>query len=189
MSPGVPLNGRLAVIANHYRWTPMFKSMGRTWAKDGELLHLNPQSRQNPQSAPKGSLLASSEPLSTRIVALRIDFVAKPGQSEELETTVGELLAEAELYREGLQSSMLLVSDREARLVTLLTMWDAERFDRSRERLTAWTQKLIAGITDGPIRTYTSKAHFLSPRATSKLTLADLRPEEIAELVDMASGH
>jgi len=165
-----------------------FAVMGRTWAKDGEPLHLNSQYRQNSQSAPKGSLLPSSEPLSKRIVALRVDFVAKPGQSEELETTVGELLAEAELYREGLESSMLLVSDREARLVTLLTLWDAERFDHSRERLAEWTQKLIAGITDGPIRSYTGMAHFLSPRATSKLTLADLRPEEIAELVDMANS-
>ena len=120
--------------------------------------------------------------------ALRIDFVASPGNSSDLASDIAKLLEQAELHREGLQASMLLVSDREARLVTLLTLWHAERFQIGRERLTTWTLKLVSRFADGPARAHTSVARFLLPQATSKLTLADLRPDEMAELVEIVTA-
>jgi hypothetical protein len=83
---------------------------------------------------------------------------------------------------------MLLVSDREARLVTLLTLWHAERFQTGRERLITWTLKLVSRFADGPLRAHTSVARFLLPRVTSKLTLSDLRPDEMAELVEIVTA-
>lgn len=117
-----------------------------------------------------------------------MDFVSKPGSEREIAAEVGDLLAEAGLHQKGLSASMLLVSDREARLVTLMTLWDAERFNPSRERLTAWTLKLVAQFADGPLRASTSVAHFLLPKESTRLTLSDLRPAEIAELVEMVTA-
>jgi hypothetical protein len=56
------------------------------------------------------------------VIALRIDFVAKPCHKTNLATEVGKLFASAGLHEAGLQASVLLVSDREVRVVTLLTL-------------------------------------------------------------------
>jgi len=123
------------------------------------------------------------------VAVLRIDFVVKPGLTVDLPTSVGELIVRAELHREGLESSVVLVSDRESRLVTLLTLWNAERFEQAKDRLTSWTERLIADLADGAMRTYTGQAHFLDPKSSTKLTIADLRPDELAELVDMSNAE
>jgi hypothetical protein len=124
----------------------------------------------------------------SQLIALRIDFVAKPGNGLQVATGIAKLLEQAGLHEEGLQASMLLVSDREARVVTLLTLWNAERFSAARERLTSWTVKLVARVADGMPRACTSMTHFLLPQATSKLTLSDLRPAELAELVEIIAA-
>jgi hypothetical protein len=142
----------------------------------------------------RNGYLAKSKPIlpeeqsAGQVNALRIDFVASPGNSTDLASDVAKLLEHAELYREGLQASMLLVSDREARLVTLLTLWHAERFQTERERLITWTLKLVSRFADGPMRAHTSVARFLLPQVTSKLTLSDLRPDEMAELVEIVTA-
>lgn len=123
-----------------------------------------------------------------QVIALRVDFVAKPTKKTNLSCEVGKLFAEAGLHEEGLQASMLLVSDRELRVVTLLTLWDGERFYAARDRLTEWTIKLIANLADGRVRAFTNVAHFLLPQASTRLTLSDLRPAEIAELVEIVAA-
>jgi hypothetical protein len=156
-------------------------------------LYLNRELRQ--QTASRSKRLSEEtlaegrvEQTATGVITLRVDFVSKPGGEREIAGEVGDLLAEAGLHQKGLTASMLLVSDREARLVTLLTLWDAERFSPSRERLTAWTLKLVAQFADGPLRASTAVAHFLLPKDSTKLTLSDLRPAEIAELVEIATA-
>jgi hypothetical protein len=140
--------------------------------------------RLSEETAAEGTI----EQTAAGVITLRVDFVSKPDGKREIATEVGDLLAEAGLHQKGLTASMLLVSDREARLVTLLTLWDGERFNRSRERLTAWTLKLVAQFADGPLRASTSVAHFLLPKESTKLTLSDLRPAEIAELVEIVTA-
>jgi hypothetical protein len=122
------------------------------------------------------------------VITLRIDFVSKPNNKCEIAAEVEDLLAEAGLHEKGLMASLLLVSDREARVVTLLTLWNGERFHATRERLTSWTLKIVAQVADGPLRAHTSVAHFLLPKTSRKLTLSDLRPSEIAELVEIVTA-
>ena len=186
MSPGVPLKRRPAIISNDYRRT-LRKLLGPR-AKDGEVLQLNSKSLPNSQTDTDQIPAGLQDPGLARVAGLRVDFVARPGSTGELACSVNELMAKAELYREGLLSSMLLVSDREARLVTLLTLWEPARFENGRERLTSWTKKLVSRLTDGPIRSYTGMAHFLNPKAVSGLTLDDLRPDELAEIVAIANA-
>lgn len=103
------------------------------------------------------------------IVTLHLDFVAKPEGTRLLYRELGELLKDAGLMREGLETGLLLVSDREARLVTLLTFWDAQRFRAGRERRIAWMQKLLAPFADGPVRAQTSAPHFVLPELVSEI--------------------
>jgi hypothetical protein len=150
-------------------------------------LYLNPKSPRQTIARSKGLPEGTVEQTAAGVIILRVDFVSKPGKCE-IATEVGDLLAEAGLHQKGLKASILLVSDREARVVTLLTLWDAERFNPARERLTSWTLKIVRQFADGTLRPSTSVAHFLLPKASTKLTLSDLRPAEIAELVEIVTA-
>ncbi len=151
-------------------------------------MYLNPELRRQTTSTSKRLSEGTLEQTTSGVIILRVDFVNKPSNKSEIAAEVGDLLAEAGLHQKGLKASMLLVSDREARVVTLLTLWDAERFNSARERLTSWTLKTVAQFADGPLRASTSVAHFLLPKESTKLTLSDLRPAEIAELVEIMTA-
>lgn len=157
-------------------------------AEGGELLYLNRQVRRKRLQSAADSTSSDAERVAGQVITLRIDFVAKPEHKNEIASHVGNLLAEAGLHQKGLQASVLLVSDREVRVATLLTLWDADRFNLERERLTSWTLRLMTGLSDGPIKANTSVAHFLLPKESTKLTLSDLRPAEIAELVEIVAA-
>ena len=151
-------------------------------------MHLNTRAGKASVPTPKYPAKQDTRQLESQVAALRIDFVSKPSDTTEIASELGELLEQAHLHREGLQASMVLVSDREARLVTLLTLWDAQRFQLSRDRLIDWTIKVVARFADKQPRAYTSVAHLLLPPASSKLTLSDLQPSEIAELVEILAA-
>ena len=92
------------------------------------------------------------------VMALHLDFVARPGSRSEWMNELAQAIENARL--EGLQACVVLVSDREARLVTLLTFWERRRFLAAREHCIAWMQKLLARFADGPIRARCSVPHF-----------------------------
>jgi hypothetical protein len=178
----VPLKRRPALITEIQRQTLIFVSR----AKDGGVLYLNRELRRKMPGTAK--VVAEREAVQSggQVITLRIDFVSS--NKCEIATEIEDLLTEAGLHQKGLMASMLLVSDREARVVTLLTLWDGERFDTARERLTSWTLKIVAQVADGRLRAHTSVAHFLLPKASTRLTLSDLRPSEIAELVEIVAA-
>ncbi len=97
-------------------------------------MYLNPEWRRQTIARPKRLPEGTTEQTAAGVIILRVDFVSKPSKCE-IAREVGDLLAEAGLHQKGLKASMLLVSDREARVVTLLTLWEAERFKLARERL------------------------------------------------------
>ena len=140
--------------------------MGNLSTQDGGPLH----AKHFPQSA---AGIYSSLPAS-EVAALHLDFVAKPEGARRLKSLVGTLLKQAGLEDEGLETALLLVSDREARLVTLLTFWDARRFSSARERRIAWMQKLLAPFADGPVRAQTSTPKFVLAEASAELDVDGL---------------
>jgi hypothetical protein len=158
------------------------------WAEEGGVLYLNRELRRKSTSSSGHIPERPVEQNAAQVITLRVDFVSRPDNKCEIAAEVGELLAEAGLYQKGLKASMVLVSDREARVVTLLTLWDADRFNPSRERLTTWTLKIVAQFADGRLHARTSVAHILLPKESTKLTLSDLRPAEIAELVEILAA-
>jgi hypothetical protein len=95
------------------------------------------------------------------LMVLHLNFVAKPSSGPEWVNELAEALANARLDKEGLKASVMLMSDREARLVTLLTFWERSHFLATREYCIAWMQKLLARFADGTIRAYSSVPQFL----------------------------
>ena len=119
------------------------------------------------------------------MVALHLEFVAKPNGSHDLTGEVTSAIEDAQLENEGLEASLLLVCDREARLVTLLTFWDRSRFLADRESRIAWMQKLLAPFADGTVRAHTSRPRFVAQEgdelpAVEALDLGDAQFGEAA---------
>src|SRR5882762_5951648 len=131
------------------------------WAEEGGVLYLNRGLRQKTTSSSGHIPERPVEQNAAQLITLRVDFVSRPDNKCEIAAEVGELLAEAGLYQKGLKASMVLVPDREARVVTLLTLWDADRFNASRERLTTGTLRIVAHVAGGRLGALTSVAHSL----------------------------
>jgi hypothetical protein len=120
------------------------------------------------------------------VVALHLDFVAKPDGARELNRELGSVLKRAGLVQEGLETGLLLISDREARLVTLLTFWDAERFASDRERRIEWMQKLLMPFADGPVRAQTSTPRFVLAESVVGFALEKSATGIVGELAQVA---
>lgn len=133
----------------------------------------------------------TKKPSSPGLVALRLEFVAKPNDYTDLTLELAEVIQNARLASKGLEGSVLLVSDREARLVTVIGFWDCERFLATRERCIAWMQKLMTPYADRSIRAHTSLPAFVTGevKETSPEPLADrTRALRKTDLAEMAAG-
>jgi hypothetical protein len=156
-------------------------------AKDGEVLYLNSElQRKSVARASRPSIVSSTHIAAAS--ALRIDFVVKPENTADVASGIRALIEQAGLHQEGLQSSVFLVSDREARVATLLTFWDGQRFSSAKERLTSWTLKLVAHFADGPVRTSTGVANIFASLDTPQFPPHAARPNEFVPLPEFAAA-
>ena len=144
------------------------------------------------QESPRSTKLSARRnsntkmPFASEVVALHLDFVAKPDGAGGMSRELGLILNRAGLVQEGLESALLMVSDREARLVTLLTFWDARRFATGREQRIAWMQKLLAAFADGPVRAQTSLPRLVLAEQTTEMELDKSVLDGAAELAQVA---
>jgi hypothetical protein len=120
------------------------------------------------------------------VAALHFDFVAKPEGARALNCDLRDVLDASGLADEGLKTALLLVSDREARLVTLVTLWDVQRFSMARERCIAWMQKLLTPFADGPVRAQTSTPQLVLTGAPAEFDLDKVLADRVAELAPVA---
>lgn len=103
------------------------------------------------------------------VMALRMEFGARPESSGSVSGAVCEMFRLASLEREGFLNGMLLISDREARLVTVLTLWETRAFERTRERRISWMRKLLADYAEGGVRALTHRAQFLGEDTSNEV--------------------
>jgi hypothetical protein len=182
-SPGVPLKQRPVVTA---------RGQCRTLKFSGKIQPRMVGPLYSEQESPRSTELSSRRNSNTKIppasglLALHLDFVAKPDGAGELNRELGLRLNQAGLVQEGLRSALLLVSDREARLVTLLTFWDARRFAAGREQRILWMQKLLAAFADGPVRAQTGTPRFVLAEQLMETELNRSVLDAAAELAQVA---
>jgi len=116
-----------------------------------------------------------------QVVALRAEFVLKPGQEERVCETIDAILENSFGGGEFLQA-LVLVSELESRLVTVLTFWRSDGFGEARERRVNWLRQKLAPYVDQTLRVQTYSARVTEARQ-------EATPAQTVSLVDSYSTH
>lgn len=99
------------------------------------------------------------------VTALRADFVAKPETIGIVREGIEERILTSWGKEQGFLNGMVLVSDQEARLTTLITFWKAGTIERSREQKLRWLQKMLKPYLDRCLHVQTNSTYFLAAAA------------------------
>ena len=96
---------------------------------------------------------------SSRLTALSMEFVAKPQEAHRVQSAIPAALAGALQNVSGFAGCLVMVSEQEARLVTVVALWVGnDRVKQCRENV-RWVQKLLAPYVDRCLRVQTLAAH------------------------------
>lgn len=145
-SPGVPLKGRVRAGDESRPGCVLIaeKTMGGTVQE-----HIGIAERRLPAAA-------------GNVTALRADFVAKPETIGSVREGIEERILTSWGKEQGFLTGMVLVSDQEARLTTLITFWKAGALERTREQKLRWLQKILKPYADRCLHVRTNSTYFLT---------------------------
>ena len=93
------------------------------------------------------------------LTALSIEFVAKPAEARRAQLSIPEAVNNTMKGVSGYAGCLVMVSDQEARLITVITFWIGEERSRCCNENQRWLCKLIAPYVEGCLRTRTFAAH------------------------------
>ena len=116
-------------------------------------------SRPSPDPAP------FSTPLAYDVSTHSVQFVASPGKTGRLQSTLPVAIRETLRVAPGFAGCMVMVSDQEARLVTVVTLWTGKERAQHCTQNAACVKKLLTPFVDNWLRSGTYLANFsmLSP--------------------------
>lgn len=97
------------------------------------------------------------------VLALAADFVSWPGKAEELQTVLPEAIRNAFDGSADFSGCIVLVSEQEARLVTVITLWKGKGRTKHRNENSKRIEQLLKPYVDRWLRTRRLAA-FLSTR-------------------------
>ena len=93
------------------------------------------------------------------VTALSVEFVAKPQEAHRVEAAIPAAVAGALKDVIGFAGCLVMISDQEARLVTVVTLWGGDdRVERCGENV-RWVHALLAPYVDRCLRVQTMVAH------------------------------
>jgi hypothetical protein len=122
------------------------------------------------------------------VTALSVEFVAKPQEAHRVEAAIPAAIAGALKDVTGFAGCLVMISDQEARLVTVVTLWAGyDRVKRCGQNV-RWVHALLKPYLDRCLRVQTMVAHLpLLP------VLPMIRPEtnaagEGSMMQDLLSG-
>ena len=94
-----------------------------------------------------------------------MQFVASPGKTLNLQSILPVTLRGALRFSPGFAGCMVMVSEQEARLVTVVTLWTGKKRARQCSENAAEVKKLLSPYVDRWLRSDTYLAHLsmLSP--------------------------
>jgi hypothetical protein len=96
---------------------------------------------------------------SSRIMALNIEFVAKPNEAHKVHAALPAAINGALGDVDGFAGSFVMIANHEARLVTVVTLWSGEdRVHRCNENV-RWVRALLAPYLDRCLRVQTLAAY------------------------------
>ena len=96
---------------------------------------------------------------SPRVNALSVEFVAKPQEAHRVQSAIPAALTGAFRNVSGFAGCLVMVSEQEARLVTVITLWVGnDRLKHCHENA-GWVHRLLAPYLDRCLRVQTLAAH------------------------------
>jgi hypothetical protein len=118
------------------------------------------------------------------VTALSVEFVAKPQEARRAQTAIPSALIGALQEVTGFAGCLVLVSDQEARLLTVVTLWSGDDRHKRCAENARWVHALLAPYMDRRLRVQTLVAHLpLLPILSSDLD----RDENSADERDLAT--
>ena len=111
--------------------------------------------------SPKVSATGNSQ-----MTALSIEFVAKPHEAHRAQLAIPSALATAFKEVTGFAGCLVMFSDQEARLLTVVTLWSGEERQKLCNENLRWVRALLAPFLDRCLRVQVLNAH-LPPLAAS----------------------
>jgi hypothetical protein len=86
------------------------------------------------------------------MVALSLEFVAKPQEAPRLQTLIPSSLRTVLREVTGFAGCLVMVADQEARLVTVVTLWAGEDARERCAENARWVQTLLTPFIDRQLR-------------------------------------
>ena len=93
------------------------------------------------------------------MTALSIEFVAKPQQAHRVEASIPAAVAGALKDVTGFAGCLVMISNHEARLVTVVTLWAGHHRMKCCNQNVRWVNALLAPYLDHRLRVQTMVAH------------------------------
>jgi hypothetical protein len=93
------------------------------------------------------------------IMALSIEFVAKPGEAYKVHATLPKAIDGALGEVTGFAGSFVMIANHEARLVTVVTLWNGKDRSRRCSENERWVRALLAPYLDRCLRVQTMAAY------------------------------
>ena len=120
------------------------------------LLHASKRSNDRFAPTPKA---APCHAAAASLTALSIEFVAKPAEARRAEISIPEAVNNTLKGVCGYAGCLVMVSDQEARLITVITFWIGEDRGKRCHENQRWLCKLLAPYVEGCWRSRTFAAH------------------------------
>jgi hypothetical protein len=93
------------------------------------------------------------------ITSLSIEFVAKPEEAHRIQSVVPSAITGSLNAVTGFVGCLVMVSDQEARLVTVVTFWEGEHRRQLNSKNSRWVLAILAPYLDRCLRVQTMIAH------------------------------
>jgi hypothetical protein len=96
-------------------------------------------------------------------MALTIEVIAKPQAARLAHKVISQEVTNALREVTGFAGCMVLASDREWRLLTVITFWTGDHRERYCNKAAPWVRKLLVPHVDHHLRSGTMNAYLPSP--------------------------
>jgi hypothetical protein len=106
----------------------------------------------------RGGRGASKSVSSSLVTAQSVEFVAKPGEAHRAQSAIAPALTGALKDVTGFAGCIVMISDQEARLVTVVTFWVGEDRVKLCNANARWVYALLAPYLDRRLRVQTMVA-------------------------------
>jgi hypothetical protein len=108
---------------------------------------------------PKAQLTANGTVRLPPVTALSVEFVAKPQEAHSVQAAIPAALAGALKDVNGFAGCLVMISDQEARLVTVITLWAGSDRAKCCSQNVRWVHALLKPYQDRCLRVQTMVAH------------------------------